>query len=96
MSVALSNQNTQLDISLKNGNYVRLGKTSYSHGVVINMYIVYKLTKGSSRTIFTTENGLFRNFTIVKDATDNSKYHYSGYGICFVSHDKVSIGNSVD
>ena len=34
--------------------------------------------------------------TIAKDATDNSKYQYSGYGICFDFHDKGNIGNIVD
>ena len=70
LSVALLNQNTQLGITLKNGNYMRQEKIPYSHGIIINMYIVYKLTKRRSDTSFIIENGLFGNLTIVKDATD--------------------------
>ena len=52
---------------------------------VINIYIVYKLdTITSSRdTSFTIQNALFGVTQITKNATDNSKNNYKGYGICF-------------
>ena len=52
---------------------------------VINIYIVYKLdTIASSRdTSFNIQNALFGAMQITKNATDNSKNNYKGYGICF-------------
>ena len=34
-------------------------------------------------TCFTIQNGLFGAMQSTKDATDNSKNNYKGYGICF-------------
>ena len=52
---------------------------------VVNIYIVYKLDRiTSSRDIsFTIQNALFGAMQITKNATDNSKNNYKGYGICF-------------
>ena len=51
----------------------------------INIYCVYKLDPiASSRdTSFTIQNTLFGAMQITKNATDNSKTNYKGYGICF-------------
>ena len=51
----------------------------------INIYCVYKLDPiASSRdTSFTIQNALFGAMQINKNATDNSKNNYKGYGICF-------------
>ena len=52
---------------------------------VINIYCVYEIQPiSSSRDIsFTIKNALFVAMQITKDATDNSKNNYKGYGICF-------------
>ena len=52
---------------------------------VVNIYIVYKLNPLASTRdkIFTIQNALFGAMQITKDATDNSKNNYKGYGICF-------------
>ena len=51
----------------------------------INIYCVYKLYPiASSRdTSFTIQNALFGAMQITKNATDNSKNNYKGYGTCF-------------
>ena len=51
----------------------------------INIYGVYKLDPiASSRdTSFVIQNTLFGAMQITKNATDNSKNNYKGYGICF-------------
>ena len=56
-----------------------------NNGNVINIYCVYKLFSiDSSRdTSFTIQNALFGAMRITKNATDNSKNTYKGYGICF-------------
>ena len=52
---------------------------------VINIYCVYEIQSISSSrdTSFTIQNALFGAMQITKDATDNSKNNYKGYGICF-------------
>ena len=52
---------------------------------VINIYYVYEIQPiASSRdTSFTIQNALFGAMQITKNATDNSKNNYKGYGICF-------------
>ena len=55
------------------------------HKNIVNIYIVYKLDPIASTrdTSFTIQNALFGAMQITKNATDNSKNNYKGYGICF-------------
>ena len=52
---------------------------------VINIYCVYEIQPilSSRDTSFTIQNALFGAMQITKNATDNSKNNYRGYGICF-------------
>ena len=52
---------------------------------VVNIYIVHKLDPLASTRdkCFTIQNALFGAVHITKNATDNSKNNYKGYGICF-------------
>ena len=52
---------------------------------VINIYCVYEIQpiSPSRDTTFTIQNALFGAMQITKDATDNSKNSYKGYGISF-------------
>ena len=52
---------------------------------VVNIYIVYKLHPLASTRdkSFTIQNALFGAMQITKNATDNDKNNYKGYGICF-------------
>ena len=52
---------------------------------MVNIYIVYKLDSLASTidTSFTIQNALFGAMKITKNATDNSKNKYKGYGIWF-------------
>ena len=63
---------------------------------VVNIYIVYKLDPlASSRNkIFTIQNALFGAMQITKNATDNSKNNYKGYGICF--DEKSEFGHTIN
>ena len=68
------------------GNHFQQNKVLIpNNGNVINIYCVYKLDSiASSRdTSFTIQDALFRAMQITKNATDNSKNNYKGYGICF-------------
>ena len=52
---------------------------------VVNIYIIYKLDPIASTRdkSFSIQNALFGAMQITKNATDNSKNNYKGYGICF-------------
>ena len=52
---------------------------------VVNIYIVYKLDPLASTRdkSFTIQNALLGAMQITKNATDNDKNNYKGYGICF-------------
>ena len=68
------------------GNHFQQNKVIIpNNGNVINIYCVYKLDPiASSRgTSFTLQDALFGAMEITKNATDNSKNNYKGYGICF-------------
>ena len=65
------------------GSCLKQPKISYTHGKVVNIYIVYELGASSSHNNDPTlKNCLFGAVTLTKN-TDIDKYKYSGYGIGF-------------
>ena len=91
-SPSLLNGDNRLGVTFS-GNYMKHNKLSYTHGSVINIYIVYEL---KNRTVnnpdFTVQNGLFGAIELTKN-TDTSNYKYEGYGIAFDSGGSFTIGN---
>ena len=59
-------------------------KITYTHGRIVNIYIVYEINKKGNTVISDPilENCLFGAVTLTKN-TDFDKYGYSGYGIGF-------------
>ena len=58
-------------------------KLQYTHGAIVNIYIVYKVSaSGSNNNDPTLKNSLFGAVTLTKNA-DIDKYGYSGYGYGF-------------
>ena len=78
--------NDRIDVHLS-GNHFQQNKVIIPNNSknAINIYCVYELDSvASSRdTSFTIQNALFGAMQITKNATDNSKNNYKGYGICF-------------
>ena len=75
------------------GNHFQQNKVIIpNNNNAINIYCVYKLDRiASSRdTSFTIQNALFGAMQITKNATDNSKNNYKGYGICFDERSQFS------
>ena len=65
------------------GSCLKQPKTQYTHGKIVNIYIVYELgASGSNNSDPTLKNCLFGAVTLTKNA-DIDKYGYSGYGIGF-------------
>ena len=65
------------------GDCLKQTKITYTHGKVVNIYIVYELGASSSNNSDPTlKNCLFGAVTLTKNA-DIEKYGYSGFGIGF-------------
>ena len=78
------------------GNHFQENKVTIpNNNNAINIYCVYKLDPiASSRdTSFTIQNALFGAMQITKNATDNSKNNYKGYGICF--DERSELGHTI-
>ena len=72
------------------GYYLAQNKVIHpNNNKVVNIYIAYELAPiNNYRTsVYTIQNALFGAMTITKNATNNSKNKYEGYGICFDSGD---------
>ena len=69
---------------------LKQSKNSYTHGKVVNIYIVYELAASSSHDSYPTlKNCLFGAVTLAKNA-DIERYKYSSYGIGFDRRSSVS------
>ena len=65
------------------GSCLKKLKISYTHGKIVNIYIVYELGASNSHNNDPTlKNCLVGSVTLIKN-TDIDKYRYSGYGIGF-------------
>ena len=82
LTPALSYYGTKTRVKFT-GSCLKQSKISYTHGKVVNIYIVYELGASSSHINDPTlKNCLFGAVTLTKNA-DIDKYGYSGYGIGF-------------
>ena len=74
------------------GGCLMQDKVTYIHGIIVNIYIVYEISKHYSISLYPTlENCLFAAVSLTKNA-DIDKYKYSGYGIGFDRHGEFSFG----
>ena len=72
------------------GDCLKQDKFTYNHGKIINVYIVYEISKNNNiNTLPTLANCLFGAVSLIKNA-DIDKYKYSGYGIAFDRHGSFS------
>ena len=67
-----------------NGDFLRQNKVTKNHGLIVNIYIVYRLTPDTKNYSIALEDCLFGAVKLTKTA-DIDKYKYSGYGIGFDS-----------
>ena len=82
LTPALSYYGTKTRVKFT-GSCLKQPKISYTHGKVVNIYIVYELGASSSHNNdHTLKNCLFGAVTSTKNA-DIDKYGYSGYGTGF-------------
>ena len=73
-----------------NESYLKHDKITFNHGKIVNIYIVYEISKNINfRDYPTLENVLFRAVSLTKNANINN-YKYYGYGIGFNRHRSFS------
>ena len=76
-SPTLLNKNNRLGVTF-NGNDMKQNKSGYSHGKIVNLYIVYELkNRRIDNPDFIVENGLSGAVKIAKNA-NTSHYKYNG------------------
>ena len=77
-----------------NGSCLKQDQVRYSHGKIVNIYIVYEISKHYSISTYPAlENCLFGAVSLTKNAgIDN--YKYSGYGTGFDRGGDFSFGTS--
>ena len=73
-----------------NGSCLKQYSVAFNHGKVVNIYIVYEISKSVSISDYPTlENCLFEVVSFTKN-TNIDKSKYSGYGIRFDTHGSFS------
>ena len=75
------------------GSCLKQSKAAYNHGTIVNIYIVYDISKNYNISSYPTlENCLFGAASLTK-YVDIDQYKYSGYDIGFDKKGKFSSGN---
>ena len=83
LSPSINYIGTKIRVKITGSCLKQSNKLTYTHGKVVNIYIVYELGASSSHVNDPTlKNCLFGAVTLTKNA-DIDKYGYSGYGIGF-------------
>ena len=73
-----------------NESCLKQDKVTFNHVKIINIYIVYEISKSINISDYLTlENCLFGAVNLTKNG-DIDKYKYSGYGIGFDRHGSFS------
>ena len=72
------------------GSCLKQDKVTFNHGKIVNIYIVYEISKSINISNYPTlENCLFGAVSLTKNA-DIDRYGYHGYGIGFDRHGSFS------
>ena len=76
-----------------NGSCLKQDKVTYSHETIVNIYIVYEISKNYNISSYPTlENCFFGAVSLTKNA-DIDQYKYSGYDIGFDRKGEFSLGS---
>ena len=84
--------NGRMSVGLEGAYFKQMRLLGPNNDNIVNIYIVY-LISNSRNTDYTVQNALFGGVKITKNAKDNSKHKYEGYGICFDEGGTFSKGN---
>ena len=77
-----------------NGSCLNQDRATYCHGTIVNIYIVYEISKNYNISSYSTlENCLFGAVSLTKHV-DIHQYKYSGHGIGFDRKGEFSFGSN--
>ena len=80
MTPEMSHYGTKARVKFS-GSCLKQDYATYNHGPVVNIYIVYEISKNYNINSYPAlENGLFGAVSLTANA-DIDQYKYSGYGI---------------
>ena len=65
-------------------------KVTLNHGKIVNIYIVYEISKSINISNYLTLESCLFGAVILTTNSDIDKYGYSGYGIGFDRHGSIS------
>ena len=87
LKLSYSGTKTRVELS---GSCLKQDKITYIHGKIVNIYIVYEITKNYDISTYPAlKNCLFGAVSLTK-RKDIDKYKYAGYGIGFSRRDEFS------
>ena len=76
-----------------NVSCLKQDKITYNHGTIVNIYIVYEISKNCNISSYPTfENCFFEAVSLTK-YTNIDQYKYSGYNTDFSRNDEFSFGD---
>ena len=76
------------------GSCVKQDKATHNHGTIVNIYIVYEISKNYNISSYPTiEDCLFGAVSLTKHV-DIDKYKYSGYRVGFDRKGEFSFGSN--
>ena len=89
----LNHYGTEIRVKF-NGSCFKQDKATYSHKTIVNIYIVYEISKNYNISSYPTlENCLFGAVSLTKHV-DINQYKYSGYGIGYDRKGEFSFGSN--
>ena len=78
-----------------NGGCLKQDKATYSHGTIVNIYIVYEISKTYNTSSYPTlKIFLFGAVSLTKNVDIDQYKYYSGYGIGFDKKGEFSFGSN--
>ena len=90
----LSRYGTEVRVKFS-GSCLKQDKAAYNHETIVNIYIVYEISKNYNTSSYPTlENSLFGAVKLTKTA-DVDQYKNSGYGIGFDRNGEFTFGNGL-
>ena len=76
-----------------NGSCLKQDKLTYTHGKIVNIYIVYVINKNYNMSSYPSLGNCSFGAVSVTKSNDIDEYKHSGYGIGVDRKEKFSLGN---
>ena len=74
------------------GSCLKQDKVTYNHGTIVNIYIIYEISKNYNISSYPTLENCLLGAVSLNKHVDIDQYKYSGYGIGFDRKGEFSFG----